>query len=129
MKYKLAITYGVIIWVLIYLITLLLTKYAPNNMDLPYLNIIMPACIIIITTFFSILYIRNFNSNEVVEGLKLGIMFVIIDIIGDYIFFILQNNYNPIIGEYTIHILSTVILIIMVTTFIGYLAQMTIELR
>ncbi len=127
MKYKLAIIYGIITWILISVVTISLTEHT-TNMDLPFSNIIIPACIIIIITFFSILYIRNFDSNEVVEGLKLGIVFVIIDIIFDYIFFILQNNYN-LIGEYTTHLLSTVILIIMITTFIGYLAQMTIELR
>lgn len=129
MKYKLAIIYGITMWVLIILVNMLLNSLLTNHVSIPYLNMVIPLFIIIIIIFFSILYIRNFNSNELLEGLKLGIVFIIINMIGDYIFFIILNNTFSIIGDYSTYIFFITFLIIMVTTFIGYLAQMTIELR
>lgn len=127
MKLKLAITYGILEWGLIYLITVILNHFITD--DLPYIDITIPLSIIIVTTILTILYIRNFDSNEVIEGLKLGIILFIIDLICDALFLELINNHNPIIENYPIHIISMLIMIPLITTFIGYLAQMEIELR
>lgn len=127
MKYKLGIVYGIISWFLIYIIANILNLFINDN--IPYVNMAIPISIIITTTFFEILYIRNFNENEVLESFKLGILFFIIDLIFDLIFFIIPNNKNIIVENYSIHLLSMLIIIPLITTFIGYLAQMTIELR
>lgn len=127
MKYKLGIVYGIISWFLIYIIANILNLFINDN--IPYVNMAIPIAIIITTTFFEILYIRNFNENEVLESFKLGILFFIIDLIFDLIFFIIPNNNNIIVENYSIHLLSMLIIIPLITTFIGYLAQMTIELR
>lgn len=127
MKLKLAITYGILEWGLIYLITVILNHFITD--DLPYIDITIPLSIIIVTTILTILYIRNFDSNEVIEGLKLGIILFIIDLICDALFLELINNHNPIIENYPIHVISMLIMIPLITTFIGYLAQMEIELR
>lgn len=127
MKLKLAITYGILEWGLIYLITVILNHFITD--DLPYIDITIPLSIIIVTTILTVLYIRNFDSNEVIEGLKLGIILFIIDLICDALFLELINNHNPIIENYPIHIISMLIMIPLITTFIGYLAQMEIELR
>ncbi len=89
----------------------------------------VPILIIIITGFFGILYIRNINENEVVEGLLAGIAFIIVNMILDYIFFIIPNVNNPIIGDYPFHITSMIIITLLITTFLGYLAQMRIDLK
>lgn len=127
MKLKLAITYGILEWGLIYIITLVLNCFITDN--LPYIDITIPLSIIIVTTIIAIVYIRNFNSNEVIEGLKLGIVLFIIDLICDALFLNLISNPNPIIENYPVHALSMLIMIPLITTFIGYLAQMEIELR
>ena len=127
MKLKLAITYGILEWGLIYLITVILNHFITD--DLPYIDITIPLSIIIVTTILTVLYIRNFDSNEVIEGLKLGIILFIIDLICDALFLELINNHNPIIENYPIHVISMLIMIPLITTFIGYLAQMEIELR
>lgn len=127
MKLKLALTYGILEWGLIYLITVILNHFITD--DLPYIDITIPLSIIIVTTILTVLYIRNFDSNEVIEGLKLGIILFIIDLICDALFLELINNHNPIIENYPIHIISMLIMIPLITTFIGYLAQMEIELR
>lgn len=127
MKLKLAIIYGVLIWIFSSVLTNIFNPIFTSN--LPGVNIIVPIITIIVTTFFGILYIRNIDSNEVVEGVIVGMMFVIIDIILDYIFFILPQTPSYIIGDYPIHLISITIITLFITTFLGYLAQMTIDLK
>jgi len=127
MKLKLAIIFGALIWFLTYFLTNIFNPIFNNN--LPYVNIMVPILIIIITGFFGILYIRNINENEVVEGFLAGIVFIILNMILDYIFFIIPNVNNPIIGDYPLHITSTIIITLLITTFLGYLAQMRIDLK
>lgn len=127
MKLKLAIIFGVLIWVIS---TILSDIFNPIfNANLPHVNIIVPIITIIVTGFFGILYIRNIETNEVIEGILAGIVFILIDIILDYTFFILQNSQNLIFGNYPLHVLSTAVITLLITTFLGYLAQMNIDLK
>ena len=127
MKLKLAITFGFLIWIITYILSSIFNPIFTEY--IPYVNIIVPLIIIITTGFFGILYIRNIETNEVIEGILVGIIFIIIDIICDLIFFIIPHNNNLIITDYPIHIISMIIIILSITTFLGYLAQMTIDLK
>lgn len=127
MKIKQAVIYGILIWILIYVLS---TIY--NNTFITYLhnyNIILPLILIVVTGFFGILYIRNIETNEVVEGFLVGIVFIIVDIILDLSIFIIPNNINPLTVNYPLHLISTIITTLLITTFLGYLAQMSIELK
>lgn len=127
MKIKLAIILGILIWIIT---TSLSALFNPIfNSNLPRVNIIVPIITIIVTGFFGIIYIRNIDTNEVVEGILVGIIFVTIDVILDYLTFILPNIHTPTIGIYPLHILSTFIITLLITTFLGYLSQMTIDLK
>ena len=79
MELKLGIIYGVLIWILTYIISSIFQPVMIEN--IVYINIIVPISIIIVAGFFGILYIRNINKNEVIEGIKVGILFIIVDII------------------------------------------------
>ena len=127
MKLNLAIIYGVLIWIFTSVLTNIFNPIFTSN--LPSVNIIVPIITIIVTTFFGILYIRNIETNEVVEGVVGGMMFVIIDIILDYIVFIIPHRNNLIIGNYPIHLISITIITLSITTLLGYMAQMTIDLK
>ncbi len=124
---KLAIVYGVLTWVLIYLLTEVFYPLFINF--IPNFNIAIPLIIIIVTGFFGILYIRNIEENEVVEGILIGMVFIIIDIMLDYIVFILPQHTNIIVENYFIHLISMIIITLLITTFLGYLAQMKIDLK
>lgn len=127
MKLKLAIILGILIWIVTSIATEIFNPiYNPN---FPHVNIIVPLITIIATGFFGIIYIRSIESNEVIEGILVGIIFVVIDIILDTAFFVLPNSANSIIGDHTMHIISITIITLLITTFIGYLAQMTIDLK
>lgn len=126
MKLKIAIIYGVTSWILIYIISNFLSPFIIDNV--PYIDLTIPITIIVVTTFFGILYIRNYDDNEVVEGFKIGIVFFIVDLICDMLFFIVPGNTNVIVDNYPLHLISMVILIPLITTFLGYLAHMKIEL-
>lgn len=125
MKLKLGIIYGVLIWLLTHIVFTTVHAFIG---DATYTNLIIALCIIIITGFFSILYIREINENEVLEGLLAGILFVAIDIILDFIFLLIPNNTITIITNHASHEIVSLTMII-ISTFIGYLAQMNIELK
>lgn len=127
MNMKLAVIYGVLTWILIYVLTEVFYPLFINF--IPNFNIAIPLIIIIITGFFGILYIRNIEENEVVEGILIGMVFIIIDIMLDYIFFILPQHKNVIVENYFIHLISMIIITLLITTFLGYLAQMKIDLK
>ena len=84
---------------------------------------------IIVKGFFGVLYIRTIDENETIEGFLVWIIFVIIDFICDYVFFIIPQQNTFIIGNQTLHIISITVSTILITTFLGYLAQMTIDLK
>ena len=127
MKIKLAIIYGILIWIFTYILTGIFTPIF--TFSLPDVNILVPAITIIVTGFFGVLYIRNINENEVIEGFVAGIVFVIIDIILDYIFFLTPYTMNIMFSDYKLHLFSTIILTLLITAFLGYLAQMKIDLK
>ena len=121
MKLKLAIIYGILIWFLTYVISTMLNPIFIDN--IPYITIIVPVVIVIVTSFFGILYIRNIEENETYEGILVGIIFIIVDTICDLLFFILPKNTTLIVEDYPLHIISMVILTLLITSFLGYLAE------
>ena len=127
MKLKLGIIYGVLIWIVTYLISIIAPPLIYDNTT--YTNLVMPASIVIVAGFFGILYIRNIDENEVIEGLLVGILFVIIDIILEFIFFTVLNFKNTIVSDYPTHIILMTVILLIIPTFLGYLAQMKIELK
>ena len=128
MKLKLAVIFGILNWLIIYIIPEILNPIFIDN--IPYVNIIVPITVIIITGFFGILYIRNIETNEVVEGMLGGIVFIIVDVICDFIFLIMPNTHAIILEpNYTVHFVSIIITTLLITTFLGYLAQMNIDLK
>lgn len=127
MKLKKAIIFGILIWFITYILTSILNPIFTDN--LPNINIVVPITIIIVTGFFGILYIREIDENEVMEGILAGIIFVIIDIILDSTIFILPNRPVLIVEDFTVHVISMFVIVLSITTFLGYLAQMTIDLK
>ncbi len=127
MNVKLGIIYGILIWIFTFIITNTISPIVIEHIT--YVNIIIPLSITFVTGFFGVLYIREINENEVIEGIKVGILFVIIDIICDLIFFIIPQNKDILVENYPVHIISMTVLILVITTLLGYLAQMKIELK
>ena len=127
MKLKLGIICGILSWGIT---TILIGIFNPIfSSHFSNINIIVPIITIIVTGFFGIIYIRNIESNEVIEGFLVGVLFSVIDIILDAIFFVLPKAGKLAIGKYSTHILSIALITILITTFLGYLAQMTIDLK
>lgn len=128
MKLKLAVIFGILIWFITHLVTTYLNPIFIDNV--PYVNILVPVTSIVITGFFGILYIRTIETNEVVEGFLGGAVFAIINMICDFILSILQNT-SPIIldNNFIVHFIPMIITTLLITTFLGYLAQMNIDLK
>jgi hypothetical protein len=126
MKLKLAIIFGFLIWIITSVLTEIFNPIFTSN--LPHINIIVPIITIIVTGFFGILYIRNIEKNEVIEGIIVGIIFIIIDTLCDTFIHIVPTQ-NLLIGNYTLHFISITVITLSITTFLGYLAQMSIDLK
>lgn len=127
MKIKLAVIYGILIWAVTYVISLIVQPLITSNTL--YNNLILPLSMIIVTGFFGILYIREINEDEVIEGIIVGIIFIAIDIVCDVIVFIIPQYHTILITNYTTHLILMSIITLLTTTFLGYLAQMKIELK
>ena len=127
MNIKLWIICGVLIWIFTYLISVIVQMFELNNTL--YYNLILPLSIIIVTGFFGIIYIREINEDELIEGILVGILFIAIDIILDTVFFIILHNKNILFSNFLNHIILMSIIILIITSFLGYLAQMNIELK
>ena len=127
MKLKLGIICGVLIWIFTYLISVIVQMFELNNTL--YYNLILPLSIIIVTGLFGIIYIRNIDKNELFEGILVGILFIAIDIILDIIFFTIPNNANILFTNFLNHVILMAIIVLIITSFLGYLAQMNIELK
>lgn len=128
MKLKLAVIFGILIWFITHLVTAYLNPIFIDNV--PYVNILVPVTSIVITGFFGILYIRTIETNEVVEGFLGGAIFAIMNIICDFILSILPNT-RPIIldNNFLMNFIPMIITTLLITTFLGYLAQMNIDLK
>ena len=127
MKIKLAIIYGICIWALIYILTKIISPIFTKNLS--NFHIIIPIIMIIVIGFFGILYIRNIVDNEVIEGFFAGLIFILVDSILDLLIFIIPHNKNILVNDYPFHIISMIIITLLITTFLGYLAQMKIDLK
>ena len=126
MKLKLAIIYGVLIWVVTHVLQGIFNPIFHDN--LPYFNIVFTIISIIVTGFFGILYIRNIDENEVDEGILAGVVFGVVYLILEFIFFIMFPQ-RLLIPNYSLNIASMVVITLLITTFLGYLAQMEINLK
>lgn len=126
MKLKLAIIYGVLIWFVTHLLQGIFNPIFHDN--LPYFNIVFTIISIIVTGFFGILYIRNIDENEVDEGILAGVVFGVVYLILEFIFFIMFPK-RLLIPNYSLNIASMVVITLLITTFLGYLAQMEINLK
>ncbi len=127
MNIKLGIICGILIWVFTYLISIVFQIVTLDNVL--YNTLILPLSIIIVTGFFGIIYIREINEDELIEGILVGILFIAIDIILDTVFFIILHNKNILFSNFLNHIILMSIIILIITSFLGYLAQMNIELK
>lgn len=126
MKLKLAIIYGALIWVLIHVLQGIFKPIF--NYTLPYFNMLFTIISIVVTGFFGILYIRNINKNEVDEGILAGIVFGVVYLILDFLCLLLFPE-RFLIPNYPLNVASMIVINLLLTTFLGYLAQMEINLK
>lgn len=127
MKLKLAIILGFISWLLVMIISVLINPLISDSVT--YIPIIIPISIIIVTALMGTVYIREINKKQTIEGFKLGIIFLIIDIICDLLIKILTNTHIILLNDYKVHIIYTIILTPIITTILGYLAEIEIKLE
>ena len=115
MKLKLAIIYGALIWLLIHVIQGIFKPIF--NYNLPYFNMLFTIISIVVTGFFGIH-----------EGILAGIVFGVVYLILDFVCLILFPE-RFLIPDYPLNVASMIVINLLLTTFLGYLAQMDINLK
>ena len=126
MKLKLAIIYGAFILLFFHFIQGIFKTIF--NYNFSYFNMLFTIISIVVTGFFGILYIRNINKNEVDEGILAGIVFGVVYLILDFVCLILFPE-RFLIPDYPLNVASMIVINLLLTTFLGYLAQMDINLK
>ena len=106
MKLKLAIIYGALIWLLIHVIQGIFKPIF--NYNLPYFNMLFTIISIVVTGFFGIL----------------GVVYLILDFVCLILF-----PERFLIPDYPLNVASMIVINLLLTTFLGYLAQMDINLK
>lgn len=117
MNYKLAIVYGVAIWVGIFVVSMLAFPLHTN--ERPLFESIMPIASTIITVIFSILYFKKIEKDYIKIGTYLGVIWLMINIIIDLLMFMEGPMKMPFV-DYIKDIGLTYLLIPVITIGFGY---------
>ena len=85
MKWKIVILYGFLLWLIPFLVSFIVYPFKLANS--PVFETIMAITLVLVGSIFFILYIKKSDNFNLTEGLKLGILFLIISIIIDLFLF------------------------------------------
>lgn len=121
---KLAIFYGVLVWLVPFAVSFVIFPIHDSNR--PLFESIMPVAVALAVVLFSILYFRKLDSNFLQEGIRLGVLWLAISILIDLPLFLLENSPMSVtLAEYVSDIGITYLMIPVITVGSGYLLEKT----
>jgi len=85
MKWKIGILYGFLLWLIPFIVSFIVYPFKLANS--PVFETIMAITLVLVGSIFFILYVKKSDNFNLTEGLKLGILFLIISIIIDLFLF------------------------------------------
>ncbi|MBD3299792.1 MAG: hypothetical protein GF347_00390 [Candidatus Moranbacteria bacterium] len=124
-NYKTILLFGLLVWVIIYVSSQIIFKL--RSTDLLLFESIFPVIISISVMIFAVLYFRKIYRNEVSEGVKIGIIWLLITLALDYLLYIRgswEMNFELYFEDFAI----TYLIIPVVTIGIGYLLDKKTDL-
>jgi hypothetical protein len=111
--------YGFIIWLVPFIASLLI--YPIKSFANPLFESIMPVIITMAVVIFSVVYFRGVNENFFKEGIVIGLVWFLLSIIIDLIFFIPASPMQMSFANYMMDIGITYLIIPVVTIGFGYI--------
>jgi len=83
---KKAVAYGILLWLLPFIVSLVI--YPIHGSDRPLFESIMPVVLAFFCVVFALGYFRHVGKNHAKEGLYLGILWLVISIVIDFVVFL-----------------------------------------
>jgi hypothetical protein len=118
-KYQKIIGYGILIWLLVFIVSFIIFPIHDTNR--PLFESIIPITLTTGVLLFTILYFKNNKKFTVQEGIQIGIIWFIINIIIDLILFLPESPMQMTPPDYFMDIGLTYLIIIIIPIGIGYL--------
>lgn len=115
---KKSILLGFLVWLLPFIVAFLI--YPIHESHRPLFESILPLIITISVVIFSYLYFKNVDKNVKTEGIKLGIIFLLINLIIDLIMFMPNSPMHMNLLDYISDIGLTYLMIPVITIGMGY---------
>ena len=119
---RLAVLYGILIWIVVFAVSFAIFPIHDSNRLL--FESIMPVAVVASVVLFSILYFRRLDKGFLNEGIKLGLLWVITNIVIDLPLFLLEGSPMKVtLAEYLFDIGVTYLMIPVITIGMGFLLE------
>lgn len=118
---KRAILYGVLVWLIVFVIGFL--AFPLRDPNRPLFESIMPVALSICVVLFSTLYLKHVRDGFLKEGIFLGLMWLVISVVIDAPMFLFGGPMKTTLSGYLSDIGATYLLIPVITTGFGYLLE------
>ncbi|MCA9388216.1 hypothetical protein KC644_00460 [Candidatus Berkelbacteria bacterium] len=90
MNYKKALGWGIAIWIFAFAVSFIIFPLHEN--DRIFFESIMPVAVALATTFAATKFLKNSKNNQASLGLKIGLIWLVINIIIDLFLFLPANT-------------------------------------
>ena len=112
------IFYGFLIWLIVFIISIVI--FPLHDSHRPFFESIMPVAIAGCTVFFSIFYFRDIEKEFFKEGMIIGVVWLVINIIFD-MFMFMEGPMKMSLVDYMMDIGFTYLMIPVITVGFGYI--------
>jgi len=119
-KYLRIIFFGFLIWLIVFIVSVAI--YPIHESNRPFFESIMPVVITLGTIIFSILYFRDIKEDLIKEGIIVGILWLLVNIIID-LFFFMEGPMKMSPADYMMDIGFTYLIIPIITIGITFILE------
>ena len=116
---KKAILYGFLIWLIPFVVAFII--YPIHESNRPLFESIMPVVVVLCVVIFSKIYFNKVETNFKNEGIRLGLIWIIISLVIDLILFMPQSPMHLSFLDYLMDIGITYLMIPVITIGFGCL--------
>ncbi|MCL5011198.1 MAG: hypothetical protein M1127_03270 [Patescibacteria group bacterium] len=117
---KKALIFGFLVWVIPFAVGFMAFSLRESNRPLfeSIMSVVLAGCIVL----FSVLFFKKAQSTSTTEGLKLGLIWLVISLVIDLLMF-MQGPMKMPLGNYIADIGLTYLMIPIITTGYGYIVE------
>jgi hypothetical protein len=120
-KYLKIVGFGFLIWLIPFLVSFLIFSLREENR--PLFESIMPVVLTIVVLIFSILYFVKLDNDFIGQGILIGVVWIVINIIIDLVMFLPESEWQMSFTDYMMDIGLTYLIILLIPIGIGILLE------